>query len=100
MEKNVKLPKSWELSDQQECVIGSLIDHAGDWVSSEAFTKALYGTPEKPAPAKLRVTMMRCRDIVFEQSNGRVEIDVKRNAGWKLTVRNALILKKFIEKAK
>ena len=87
------------MSRQQECVIGSLIDHKGDYVSSEQFTKALYGKAEKPAPTKFRVTMQRCRDIVFERTNGRVEIDVKRNSGWKLTVRNAMILTKYIEKA-
>lgn len=98
MEEDVRFPTSWKLSGQQECIIGSLIDHKGDYVSSAQFTEALYGKPEKAAPAKFRFAMMRCRDIVFERTEGRVEIEIKRSSGWKLTVRNAMILKQYIEK--
>jgi hypothetical protein len=99
MEKDVALPKSWNLSGYQECVIGSLLDAAPDYVPFSSLTKAMYGKASKTAPAKLRVTVQRCRDIVWDKTEGNVEIEGKRGSGWRLTVRGALVLKKYVEKA-
>ena len=100
MEKNIELPESWGLSPHQECVIGSLLDYAGDFVSSADLCEALYGKATTPAPAKLRVLMQRCREIIDELTEGQVEIAIRRNSGWKFTVRHGFILKKIIEKAR
>lgn len=97
MEKDLKLPDSWHLSGYQELVIGSLLDAAPDFVTIPALTKAMYGKASKTAPAKLRVTMQRVRDIVWDKTEWSVEIEGIRGKGWRLEIMPALVLKKYID---
>lgn len=99
MEKNVELPRSWRLGSMQDCVIGSLLDEAGDFVSSADLCEALYGEATTPSPAKLRVLIQVCRETLADLSDGEVKIVGKRNYGWKFTIRSAMRLKKLIEAA-
>lgn len=101
MSDQVTLPESWGLSEQQDIVIGSLIDNAGSYVSAVDFCEDIYSeTCYGPAPAKLRVLIQRCRAIIDNYSEGKVEVLVKRNSGWKLTKRDAFKMKKIIAQYK
>lgn len=75
------------------------MDSAGKYVSSAEFCKGLYGEEngKGPAPAKLRVLIQRCRDILELRTRGRVGIAVKRNSGWKITRKDAHLLTKIVE---
>lgn len=95
-----ELPSSWNLSEQQELVIGSLLDDAGRYLSAKCLCDALYGgvhTTKQPAPAKLRVLIQRCRDILHKRSKGLVKIDVRRNSGWKITTHNRQVLQNIVD---
>lgn len=95
-----ELPNSWGLSEQQELVIGSLLDDAGRYLSAKVLCDALYGGAMKtkqPAPAKLRVLIQRCRDILHTRSKGLVKIDVRRNSGWKITKHNREVLQNIVD---
>jgi len=98
--KEFELPDNWGLSEQQELVIGSLLDEAGRYLSAKVLCDALYGGGAKtkqPAPAKLRVLIQRCRQILHTQSKGIVTIDVRRNSGWKITVHNREVLQIVVD---
>ena len=95
MADNFKIPEEWELSEQQELVIGSLVDYAGEYISPAEFCFALYDEEiEGPAPAKLRVLMQRCRQILDEITGEQVDIEVKRNKGWRITKKGRILLKR------
>lgn len=97
----VVLPKKWNLSNQQDIVIGGLIDCAGSYISAADFCEDLYGEDcNGPAPAKLRVLIQRCRAIIDNYSEGKVEVLIRRNSGWKLTKRDAFKMKKIIAQYK
>ena len=77
------VPREWGLSPQQEFVIGSLIDSSPRYLSADHMCRELYEEEcPGPAPAKLRVLMMRCREIVEELTNGKGKIQIRRNKGW------------------
>lgn len=97
-----KVPDKWDLSPQQECVVGTLMDDAGEYTTAGEFCDALYGEgfAKGPAPAKLRVLMQRCRAIVKDKSRGKVTVLVKRNSGWKITRKSRLIFLKVIAEDK
>ncbi len=96
-EEQFKIPEGWGLSPQQEFVIGLLIDEAGNHVSAYGFCEELYGAPSAPgmlAPAKLRVLIQRCRELVSDLTDGRSSIVVRRGSGWMISRKGVLILKK------
>lgn len=95
----VELPESWSLSEQQDIVIGSLVDFAGSFISSQQFCEDIYDEDikEGPAPAKLRVLMQRCRTIIDDVTDGKVTVEIRRNSGWKMTRKNAKLMKKIIK---
>jgi len=98
--KEFELPGEWRLSDQQELVIGSLLDEAGRYLSPKSLGEALYDEPmrlKQPAPAKLRVLVQRCRQILHDRTDGVVTIEIRRNSGWKITEHNRKVLQKIIE---
>lgn len=100
MAEQFEIPEEWNLSDQQDVVIGSLLDDAGEYISAAELQDALYGEKVEPgsaAPAKLRVLIQRCRDIVYELSDGKVEIETRRGKGWRITKKGRLILRKSID---
>ena len=100
MSEQFEIPKEWDLSPQQEVVIGSLIDDAGEYISPLEFCEALYDDydpEEKAAPAKLRVLVQRCREIVSELTEGAVKIEVRRNKGWRITKKSRIILKRLVD---
>ena len=97
MRDKIKLPESWGLSEQQDIVIGGLIDFAGSYTSAGEFCMEIYDEDcGGPAPAKLRVLIQRCRTIIDNYSEGKIAVLVKRNSGWKLTKRDAFKMKKII----
>ncbi len=94
------IPETWGLTPMQEVVIGSLIDEAGTYITPADLHKELY--EEKlpkgaPAPAKLRVLVQRCRDILLRLSGGKVEIVTKKRAGWKITKAGRSQLRKLVD---
>ncbi len=99
MKSLFKIPKAWALSPQQELVIGSFLDEAGHHISTADFCKALYDEDCAlgPAPAKLRVLIQRCRAIIAAKTNGRVVILGKRNSGWKITRKGAVVFRRFLD---
>lgn len=101
MSDEFEVPDEWGLSEQQEIVIGSLIDDAGRFIPACEFCNALYPDDKTyevgdPAPAKLRVLVQRCRDIVAELTNERVKIETKRGKGWRLTKKGKILLTKAV----
>ena len=97
MSSQFNLPN--RLSPQQKIVLGLFIGHPGHHVSTEQFCQALYDDYRHgkiPAPAKLRVLIQRCRNIVDEISEGKVEITVRRNSGWKISRKGIHILKGYL----
>ena len=97
-----EVPDEWGLSEQQEVVIGSLIDERGKYIPPYALCAALYPNddryePGSPAPAKLRVLVQRCRDIVSALTDDRSEIETKRGKGWRITKRSRIILMKAVD---
>jgi len=97
--KPFEIPEKWNLSSQQELVIGSLMDEAGTYIPPSAFCDVLYCERyllKAAAPAKLRVLIQRCRGILAKHSNNRVDIVVKRNSGWKITKKHSMILRKIV----
>lgn len=94
-----EFPASWDLSPQQDFVLGTLADHQGQYVSSKKLTKGLYGKAERPAPAKLRVLMQRCREIVEYFTFGECVISGRRNSGWLISTSDFECLKKFVAQA-
>lgn len=96
-----EVPDEWGLSEQQEFLIGSLIDERGKYVQAYQLCNELYlddrpYDPGEPAPAKLRVLVQRCRDIVADLTNGRSKIDTMRGKGWRITKRSRVILMKAV----
>lgn len=95
-----EIPESWGLSAQQECLIGSLLDEAGEYLSADDLCDALYPDDVReegaPAPAKLRVLIQRCRDILHELSGGRADIEGKRGTGWRITKKGRVILRNLV----
>lgn len=101
MTKRFTVPDEWGLSEQQEVVLGSLLDAAGEFVAPIEFVSALYDDEVEPgmaAPAKLRVLVQRCRAILDEQSKGKVKIITRRNLGWKISSKGRLLLQKIVDK--
>lgn len=96
-----QIPEDWRLSPQQALVIGSLADAPGSYISAYAFCRALYGKREAKkgmaGPAKLRVLIQRCREILYERSKGSVDILVKRNHGWMLTRADVARMRKLVD---
>ena len=97
MDEQIELPKVWGLSGPQDVVIGGLLDYAGQYVAPADFCDWIYGEAcDGPAPAKLRVLVQRCRALIEQFSDGRVEVQIKRNSGWKITKDHAIIMKNII----
>lgn len=94
-----EIPDEWGLSEQQEVVIGSLIDARGSYIPAADFCNALYPDdqtyrPRAPSPAKLRVLIQRCRSIVADLTNDRAGIQTKRGKGWRVIKTERVILMK------
>lgn len=89
------------LSPQQKIVLMLFIEYPGCHISADYFCEALYGEHrgKGPAPAKLRVLIQRCRDIIDEITNNRAEVTIRRNSGWKMSRKDVLILKRCLAKA-
>lgn len=98
MSSHFNLP-DW-LSPQQRIVLELFIENPGQHVSTDKFCEALYGErrDKGPAPAKLRVLIQRCRDIVDEITNDMAYITIRRNSGWKMSRKDVLILKRCLAK--
>ena len=98
-----KIPEAWGLSPQQELVIGSLLDDAGRFLSPAELSEALY--PDDPvdddmrAPAKMRVLIQRCRELMEIHTGGLVTIVTRRNSGWKVSKKSRLMVQKAIDNA-
>ena len=98
-----EVPNEWGLSDQQEIIIGSLMDDAGKFIPAYELCNGLYPDDKKgyeagcPAPAKLRVLVQRCRDIVHDLTNGKASIETKRGKGWRVTKKSRIILAKAVD---
>ncbi len=101
MAKRIELPNDWKLSERQELVIGSLADEPGEWISAYDFCVALYGKkgckPGMAAPAKLRVLVQRCREILEEEAGSKVKIEGKRGSGWFMSRKSAAILRNIVD---
>lgn len=102
--KAFETPDWWGLSHQQDIVIGNLIEADGHWISPFQFCDALYEekgdeefVPYMVAPAKLRVLVQRCRDIVGEITDDKAVIITKRGTGWRLKARDRLRLINSVE---
>lgn len=95
----VEFPASWHLSPQQDFIIGTLADENGHYVSSKELTKGLYGEAMHPAPAKLRVLIQRCRELLHELTDGECAIIGKRNSGWFMATSDFERLQKCIAQA-
>tara|TARA_R110000772_G_C13310278_1_gene440231 strand:- start:24815 stop:25117 length:303 start_codon:yes stop_codon:yes gene_type:complete len=93
------IPAWWSLSNQQDVVIGNLIDAKGEWITAYQFCDALYGEGDEKmvAPAKLRVLMQRCRDIVDELTQGRAQIITRRGSGWRIKLSDRTRLMTAVE---
>tara|TARA_R110000772_G_scaffold2839_1_gene10291 strand:+ start:1303 stop:1611 length:309 start_codon:yes stop_codon:yes gene_type:complete len=100
MDRAIDLPKCWNLSEQQDIVIGALVVMAGKYVTAEMLCTWLYSEyiGKSPAPAKLRVLMQRCRALIKEHSQGQAVIEGKRNHGWKITYNHGQVLRKIIDR--
>ncbi len=97
MNDPISLPDSWGLTKQQDDVIGGLIDNSGEYMTAATLCRCVYSEVHTgPAPAKLRVLIQRCRELVNKFSGDRVSILVKRNSGWKITETDADIMRKII----
>jgi len=98
MSSHFNLP-DW-LSPQQETVLKVFLEYPGSYVSTEYFCKALYGEErgKGPAPAKLRMLLQRCRDIIHEITNGKVAVTVRRNSGWKISRKDVAVFKRYLAK--
>ena len=100
-QKSFNIPEDWGLSAQQELMIGSLLDEAGRFISPAELSAALY--PDDPiddgmrAPAKMRVLIQRCRELMDKHTGGIVTIVTRRNSGWKISKKSRLLLQKFID---
>jgi len=86
------------LSPQQETVLKMFLGSPGTYVSTEDFCQALYNEKREkgPAPAKLRVLIQRCRDIVSEITKGKVDVTIRRNSGWKISRKDVLLFKRYL----
>lgn len=96
MADQFEIPEIWGLSPQQEVVIGSLLDDAGRFVSPCDLCMSLYGGPAENkmvAPAKLRVLIQRCREILSDVSEKRVTIETKRGTGWRISRKHRVVLR-------
>ena len=99
MAKEIELPVRWGLSEQHEFIIGSLADEPGTYISAYEFCDELYGDadPGMPAPAKLRVLVQRCREILHGKTDGRVLIEGKRGSGWYMSRKSVAILRNIVD---
>ncbi len=99
MAEELELPRAWKLTENQDFIIGSLADDAGTYITTYEFCKELYGGAEKgmPAPAKLRVLIQRCREILSDETDGKVKIEGKRGSGWIMTRKNAARLRNIVD---
>lgn len=96
MSYRFKLIEAWEISPQQATVIGRLLANPGKFQSSAVLCKLLYGKATTPAPAKLRMLVQRCRDIVCDETKGTATIIGKRNSGWKIAIKHSMVIKSCI----
>lgn len=93
------IPNSWLLSAKQELVIRSLIDAPEEFQSPEELCEALYHEHHVSAPAKLRMLIQRCREIIYQLTDGEVEVYTRRGKGWRLTRDGASVLHWLAEDA-
>jgi len=95
-----KVPEGWGLSDQEEFVIGTLMDTPGRFHPAYELCNTLYRDYEGgarfkrgyDAPTKLRVLVLRCRRHVAKLSKGRAKIEGKRGRGWRITRKSHKVL--------
>lgn len=93
-----KIPEKWGLSPQQITVIELLMLNPGKYVSSLELCYELYDEKTTgPAPAKLRMLVQRCRDILYDKVGSRVPIVGRRNSGWKITRKGAMFFSRFLD---
>lgn len=97
-----KIPEWWGLSEQQEFVIGTLMDMPGKFVAPYVLCNGLYlddkAKKGDPAPAKLRVLLQRCRDIIEGLTGSEAQIETKRGKGWRVTRKSHAILSETVDK--
>jgi hypothetical protein len=100
MAEEIEFPESWGLSEQQEFIIGSMADEPGVWQSAYDFCLQLYDDEAEatmPAPAKLRVLIQRCREILDKHTGVEVVIVGKRGSGWHMTRKSAAKLRILVD---
>lgn len=102
MLEKFEIPEAWKLSPQQALIIGSLADEPGRFISPEDFCKALWPDrrPETKAPARLRVLMQRCRELIVHHAQDKSDIQLvivsKRNNGYMMPRTVAAELRKIV----
>lgn len=100
MSDAIEFPENWHLSTVQEFVIGSLADAPGEYMSAYDFCREMYDEEAEatmPAPAKLRVTIQRCREILKERTGGKCKIEGKRGSGWYMTLKSLAFLRQAVD---
>lgn len=90
------LIKTWDISPQQAMVIGLLLAQPSKFKTTAFLCQVLYGKPITPAPAKLRMLVQRCRDIISDNTDAKATIVGKRNSGWKITIKHSVIIKRHL----
>lgn len=93
MSYRFKLIEKWGISPQQATVIAHLLVNPSKFQSTATLCDLLYGKAITPAPAKLRMLIQRCRDIIVDETNCRATIIGKRNSGWKITIKHCMVIK-------
>lgn len=99
----IVFPKEWNLSIQQDYVLGILADYPSKYISPQEMCSELYDEKyekpkynKMPAPAKLRVLVQRCREILNIRTNNKVKIEIVRNTGWRMTEESVTELRRII----
>lgn len=96
MSYRFKLAEAWGISPQQSTVIGYLLNRPSKYQSTATLCELLYGKPITPAPAKLRMLIRRCRDIIVDETEDQATIIGKRNSGWKITIKHSMVINRYL----
>ncbi len=96
----IRLPRIWGMSKIQSRVIRTLANNPGYYTSAYEFCQIIYprdAEPGMPAPAKLRVLIMECRDMLHDLTDGEIVIDSKRGSGWYMTQETVDALRNIVD---
>ena len=73
---------------------------AGKYASAKKLMFILYGETlgkMDVTPGKLRTLVLRTRDVLWDATDGEVEIELRRNVGYKITKRHAKRLDQLLD---